>query len=493
MTMSNGRRAATCGARRTGRICALALLTAALSGTARAHEGHDHGGDKAALEIVSLSRASAVSEAYQAVAILDAGTLLVSLDHLESNAPVERASLSILIGNETRAATLRPDGIHTVAAPELARPGRHELVITVTVGESSDLLITAVDVPAVAAGQIKPRIVADTPARLTDGSVFMPKITQRLLGLRTVAAQRQSVEPAYPMVGRVIADPNRSGVVQSTIAGRIKPTDGRLPRLGENVTSGQVLAVVAPAYAAIDITNVQQTAGDLDQQIALAQNKVDQFRPLVHSKTFPIERLRVVEIELENLHKRRAALSTSQRGSEPLLAPVDGVIAAMRAVPGQVVAPQDVLFQIVDPKSLWIEALVFDPAVPDLLAEATATVPGRAPLDLRLIGRSRALQQLSTVVHFAITEPPASLNIGSPVTVLARTRERVSGLILPRASIVGTPSGGRVVWVQTEPERFQARAVTSRPIDGERVVVDAGIEAGERVVSTSAELINQVR
>ncbi len=211
---------------------------------------------------------------------------------------------------------------------------------------------------------------------------------------------RSRIEPAVTLVGRIIADPNRSGVVQSTIAGRIGCVDGALPRLGQPVTAGQVLAIVTPAYAAIDATNVAQTGGELDQQIALAQNKVEQFRPLVRSNTLSPERLRTVEIELENLKKRRATLATSQRGAEPLTAPVDGVIAGMRALPGQVVSPQDVLFQIVDPKSLWVEALVFDPTVPQLSAEATATAAGTAPLKLSFIGRSRALQQLSTVIHF---------------------------------------------------------------------------------------------
>lgn len=474
-------------------FCALALGLACSLTSAHAHEGHDHGGDTAALEISSLNRATAASEAFQIVAVLDRDTLVVSLDHLATNAPIGQATLTVMIGTETRIAVAQADGTYAVPAPELAKPGRHEIIVTVKVGATNDLLITAIDVALPVTGARKPRLMVDSPARLSDGSVFVPKITQRLVGLRTTVAQQQTVEPAYPLVGRVIADPNRSGVVQSTISGRITPTAGRLPRLGERVTAGQVLALVTPAFAAIDMTNVQQTAGDLDQQIALAQNKVEQFRPLVQSKTLSPERLRVVEIELENLRRRRATLSTSQRGGEPLLAPIDGVIAAMRAVPGQVVASQDVLFQIVDPTSLWIEALVFDPAVPELLPDATATLPGTAPLKLQLVGRSRSLQQLSTVVHFAITDPPPTLNIGSPVTVLARTSERVAGVIVPRAAVVSSGASGMIVWVQTEPERFLARAVRSRPIDGDRVVIEAGIEAGERVVSVAAELVNQVR
>ncbi len=471
-------------------VCALALC--ATTASARAHGGHDHGADGAALEISSLNRASAVSDAYQLVAVLDRETLVITLDRLSTNEPVHGATVSVMIGVVDKSATARPDGTYAVAAPELAKPGRHELVVSFADGKANDLLITALDVSEPVKVSGKPRIVADTPSRLSDGSVFLPKMTQRLLGVRVEPATALTIEPAITLVGRIIADPNRSGVVQSTISGRIGAVEGGLPRLGQVVTVGQVLASVTPAYAAIDATNVAQTGGELDQQIALAQNKVEQFRPLVRSNTLSPERLRTIEIELENLKKRRATLSTSQRGAEPLMSPVDGVIAGMRALPGQVVSPQDVLFQIVDPKSLWVEALVFDPTVPQLAMEATAAI-GATPLKLTFIGRSRALQQLSTVMHFAVVDPPAYLNIGSPVTVYARSQEPVSGLIVAKSALVTAPSGESIVWVHTEPERFQPRAVKVRAIDGARVLVEAGLTQGDRIVTSVAELVNQVR
>jgi RND family efflux transporter MFP subunit len=470
---------------------AVGLLT--LSAPSRAHEGHDHGSDKVALEIVGLSRAAVASEAYQVVAVLDRETLIISVDDALTNEPVVKAEVAVTIGATDRKATARPNGTYVAPAAELARPGRHELIVSIRNGVASDLLIAAIEIPEQPEGPARARIVADAPIRLSDASVFLPKVTQRLVGLRTAPAARAAVEPAVALVGRIIADPNRSGVVQSTTTGRISTVEGALPRLGQPVKAGQVLAIVTPSFAAIDMTNVQQAAGELDQQIALAQNKVEQFRPLVRNNTLAPERLRTVEIELENLKRRRETLATSQRGAEPLTAPVDGVIAGMRAVPGQVVTPQEVLFQIVDPKSLWIEALVFDPAVPELLAEATAAAAGLQPLKLTFIGRSRSLQQLSTVIHFAVLEPPATLNIGSPVTVLARTRERVEGLVLPRSAVVAALSGESIVWVQSEPERFQPRAVKVRPVDGERMLAEAGLAADERVVTVAAELLNQVR
>ena len=65
------------------------------------------------------------------------------------------------------------------------------------------------------------------------------------------------------------------------------------------------------------------------------------------------------ELELEGLRRRRDVIRETRIEPETLRAPIDGVIAISRAVSGQVVQAQDLLFQIIDPASLMVEALVF--------------------------------------------------------------------------------------------------------------------------------------
>jgi hypothetical protein len=272
-------------------LLAVVLLLAGAADLARAHGGHDHGTDTAALDITSLNRATTASEAFQIVAVQDGETLRLTIDDVATNAPVVNAALSVTIGTTEHIAVAKPDGTYSIVTSDITKPGRHELIISIKLGKVSDLLITALDVPEAVKAQGKPRIVADTPSRLSDGSVFLPKISQRLINVRTVPAAEASIETVITLVGRIIADPNRSGVVQSTIAGRISAADGGLPRLGQSVTAGQVLVIVTPSFSAIDLTNVQQTGADLDQQIALAQNRVDQFRPLVRNNTLSPERI----------------------------------------------------------------------------------------------------------------------------------------------------------------------------------------------------------
>ncbi|MFC7692754.1 efflux RND transporter periplasmic adaptor subunit [Paeniroseomonas aquatica] len=178
---------------------------------------------------------------------------------------------------------------------------------------------------------------------------------------------------------------------------------------------------------------------------------------------------------------------------EVIRAPADGVVASARAVAGQVVAAQDVLFQIVDPAGLWVEALVFVGDAAMDLRGATASVRGSPPMRLALQGFGRAVQQGATLAQFRVVEPMAGLSLGQPVTVVAEVAEPIRGLVLPRAAVVRAPNGEQVVWRHLKPEIFAAAPVRIEPLDAARVLVAAGLAAGERVVVQGAGLVNQVR
>ncbi len=115
----------------------------------------------------------------------------------------------------------------------------------------------------------------NAPHRRADGTIFLPKPTQRLLEVRTEIVQPREAVRTERFAGRVIPNPNRSGLVQGTIGGRIATAAGGLPRLGQAVKAGEVLAYVQPSFQPVDAATLQQTEGDLDQQIALYRSRID--------------------------------------------------------------------------------------------------------------------------------------------------------------------------------------------------------------------------
>lgn len=334
--------------------------------------------------------------------------------------------------------------------------------------------------------------MSDAPRRLADGTAFVAKPTQRLLEIRTAPAIAETARPTVNLIGRVIGDPNRNSVVQSIHGGRVIPLESGLPRLGQQVRKGDILAQVDPYLPLADRTTILEKTGEIEQLIAVAEARVRRLRPLAERGAVPLSQVTDAETELEGLRARREVIRNTRTEPELLRAPTDGVIAAVKVVPGQVVQAQDVLFQIIDPKGYWVEALVYGQVDPKTLSDATVVAAGQSmPLTFR--GFSPALQQHASIVHFAITEPPAGLSVGQPVTVVAKSAAPISGLVVPRDSVVRSANGETVVWLHIDPERFEARPVRTTPVDGARLLVADGLAENERVVIRAADLINQIR
>jgi membrane fusion protein, heavy metal efflux system len=333
----------------------------------------------------------------------------------------------------------------------------------------------------------------NSPHRRPDGTLFVPKPTQRLLEIRTRVAAVESRPRTVRFHGRIVPNPNRSGVVQSTLQGRYEAPEGGVPPLGAKVKAGDHMGRVAASFASIDSSDMMQTMGALDQEIALNRRKLSRQEQLLASNAVAKAAVEDTRIQIEGLEKRRQELLAARVRPEDLRAPVTGVIAATRVVAGQVVSPSDQLFQIIDPGSLMVEALVFDQVNPDAVQEAIAIVGGDASIKLKFIGRSRALQQQYSLLQFQVLDARAHLNAGTPVTVIATTGERAAGIVLPRAALAQAPSGQTVVFSHKEPEVFVPRPVRVEPLDSDNVLITAGIAEGERIVVRNAPLLNQVR
>ena len=333
----------------------------------------------------------------------------------------------------------------------------------------------------------------DAPSRLSDGSVFVPKPTQRLLDVRTIVAKPEEAFKAVSLIGRVIADPNRSGLVQSINGGRILSPETGLPRLGQRVKKGDVLALVEQALSQADQTGIAEQIGAIEQEIAVAEAKLERASKLAERGVAAQSQVSDAETELAGLRRRLGIFAESRAEPETLRAPVDGVISAVNIVAGQVVGSEDTVFQIIDPDGLWVEALVYGQIDPAKLTGASAAAVDGSALDLRFEGFSKTLQQQATRVQFAIVDPPASLGVGQPVQVFARNGAAVKAIVLTREAVVRGANGESLVWRHAEAERFEARPVRTGPFDATRLIVHAGIDQGDRIVVRGSELINQVR
>jgi hypothetical protein len=521
----------------------IAAFIAAFTMSALAHEGHDHGAPPPPVSVSSAPRAQALSDSLELVAIARDGKLSIYVDDFATNEPA--SDLVIEVETPAGPATAKAIGdSYEIDAPWSEAPGSYELLFTIIGPQGADVLTASLVTPQVAAApehahtgfshvieaasgalgigvlgfllgalamglrrrsaksvalvalalglaaqDPAPASARDLAQRLPDGSLFIPKPTQRLLGVRTLLTKPDSHARIVELPGRVIPDPDASGVVQASVSGRLSAPASGFPRLGARVKAGDVLAYVATPMSAAELSDQRQRQGELDQQIALVQQRIARYERLMSTGSVAKVQLDESRVELAGLNDRREALE--RRQAEALVAPTSGIIAASNAIAGKIAESNAIIFQIVEPTRLWVEALSFS-ALPDI-AQADARMPDGRTIALAHKGSGLSDRSQSLPVHFAIAADEHNLRIGQLAIVFARTGEMTEGLAVPRASVVQGSNGQSIVYEHTAPERFEARQVRVSALDAQRLLIVSGLNAGGRVVTQGAELLNQVR
>ena len=534
--------------------------------------GDDHGDAPATSTGVSMPRFTAHSDLFEAVGVLSANELSITLDRYSTNDPVLKAKVELESGSFKAIAQFHADhGDYSLPSAAFKKPGTYAIVLTVTAGEQTDLLTGELVVPdpeaqpahdektrpwqrwlgylagamllvigwvwalrkrkagfsirsnatlliaacAIFASNLTtndalagpghdhgaeksaPTGNGNTPKRQLDGSVYLPKPSQRQLQIRTEMVEEKSLPKSIELMGRVIADANAGGKVQPTQPGRIEAGSRGLPTLGQAVRKGEVLAVVRASSSAIERANQQSQTSELRNNLELAKKRVARLDQL--EGTVPQKDIDAARLDVASLQQRAALVAASVLATEFLVAPVSGVISSANVVLGQVVDAREVLFEIVDPSRLSIEASAFDAGLVGNIAAASvasgSNLNGQGSIALQFAGAGRTLREGAIPLLFR-TEPGKGvlpLAVNQPVKVVLQTKEVVKGFAIPTSAVVKSASNQDMVWVHTGAETFVARPVRVAPLSGNTVSVTDGLKAGDRVVSQGAPLINQVR
>ena len=340
-------------------------------------------------------------------------------------------------------------------------------------------------------GDAPPAATGNGPKRQPDGSVFLPKPAQRQLGVRTLLAAEGQHPKSFELAGTVVMDPNAGGKVQAALAGRLEAGPRGLPGVGQSVRKGEVLAYVVPTVGAIERSNQVAQQVELRAARDLAARRVARLKDL--ADTVPRKDIETAQSELLSLTQRLGAVGAGLASRDALVAPVSGVIASANAVAGQVVDARELVFEVVDPLRLRIEALAYDTAQAHSVAGATLAVGGQR-VPLRFMGAARSLRDQALPLQFTGDSAVlGTLALGQPVRVFVQSADKVDGLQVPVASLLRNPANQTIVWVKESPERFVPRVITFVPLDGASVAVISGLKAGDRVATQGATLINQVR
>ena len=330
------------------------------------------------------------------------------------------------------------------------------------------------------------------PLRLADGSVYVPKPTQRILELRTQVATEGATPLSLRLAGEITGDPRASAALQTLQGGRVAGDAGQWPVLGSRVRRGQVLLRLTPSGSGSERASTAAEAARVASELSQAERELARLEGL--AGVVSRAEVEAARSRVASLRAQRSALGASfAAGGEAIVSPIDGLLASIEASPGTVAAPGETLLTVIDPSRLSIEALAFEPLVAASVTRASVALRDGRTLPAHLVGVGAQLKGGAVPVRLDLAEVAPGLAVGQPVTVFLERNVTTPGVALPVEALVRLPNGERVVYEKVSAERFVPRTVRVRQVSAGTVAVLAGLEPATRVVVGGAPLIAQIR
>ncbi len=266
----------------------------------------------------------------------------------------------------------------------------------------------------------------------------------------------------------------------------------RLARLGDHVRKGQPLVVLSSADMAEAQGALIIAAREWQRVRKLGLKVVSQQRYLESRVAYQqaLSKLLAYGMTDEQAKKlMRGGNVTRADGSFTLLSPQDGVVIRDEFVVGQMVNPGDLLFEITDESTVWVEAHVN----PGLASQVKVGAPARINVEGNWIEGKVAqihhtLDETTRTIAVRLEIPNVGdlLHPGQFVTARIGIGESTTPVLsVSLEAVLRSPDGDWQVFVEKEPGEFEPVEVeVVRQLPG--IAVIEGLKPGVRVVTRGA-------
>ncbi len=271
--------------------------------------------------------------------------------------------------------------------------------------------------------------------------------------------------------------------------------------MGARVHAGDVLARLDPADLDLAARSARADLASATAQEAQATAEAARYGALVRlghvSASDDDARQAAARTAHERVTSAQAALQLAEnrRRYADLAAPEDGVVTAILADPGTVVAEGAPVMRMADLDAPEAEIAVPETAVAGLAdAHATVTLWAKPDLALRAQLREVAPQAAGGLrtyaARFTLIDPPPWVSLGMSATVrLAATADAAPVAELPAAAIIDRGEGAAVWAVDPDARRLALAPVRVAAQRQDRVYV-SGLSEGTLVVSAGVQKLD---
>lgn len=311
-------------------------------------------------------------------------------------------------------------------------------------------------------------------------------------GIEIAAVKEETLTGGIDLPAEVRAEPDRTAHISPLLSGQLASVKASV---GERVEEGSVLATLrsvelgaSRSALARARANVEVARSNFERQKELQREGIGARRNYLEAQA----ELRRAEAELTAAQRALEVYGRGGSGSTvPLRSPIAGQVVERHATVGEVVGPEDVLFQVTDIGRVWVVGRAYQQHAGAIRAGAPAIVtlqayPGRSWEGVVDYVAPTLDEDTRTLpVRVVFDNPDGLLRPGMFGTLSISPAGTASEAVpvIQRAA-VQTIEGQTVVFVPGEEEgEFHATPVSLGNESGGRVRVLRGLSPGDRYVT----------
>ncbi len=330
---------------------------------------------------------------------------------------------------------------------------------------------------------------SDAPAATSGNGVYISPARQQLIGVRTAAVTRRSLDSTIRATGTIAYDETRVTQIHTKVTGWIDQV--YVDFVGKTVRRGQPLfTIYSPELVATQneyllALRAQRQLGD--SRFAETRNGAN---ALVAAARDRLRLWDITEAQIDELER-----TGQPRRTLTLYSPFDGVVLERNAFAGQYVSPEMNTFKIADLATIWVLAHVFE------YETRIVNVGQEAEIQFPYGQSARALKGKITFIYpgvdpmtrrvkvrIAFRNAGFELKPETYVTVVIRA-DLGEQLAIPREAVLD--NGDRRYAIVARPQGyFEPREIeVGQPVDDFFPLLK-GLADGEQVVTSAQFLID---
>jgi RND family efflux transporter MFP subunit len=331
-------------------------------------------------------------------------------------------------------------------------------------------------------------------AEASPGHVVLNADQRRAAGVVVAPLMRTTLPPVIRAPGEVRTNDYITKVVGPRITATVV---ARHAKLGDTVKAGQVL-----------VTLYSRDMAEAQSGFVLAERDLARYRRLNASAAIAQKDLDSALSRRQELYGRllsfgltapqiaalsRQGLANSATGQFDLVAPIAGTVTKDEFREGDVIVVEQEskpLFEITDPKDVWVEARVAQSMARSIGGSEARVIAGDHIKAARIVQVGSTMDEATrtVLVRLAVDNSDLLLRPGQFVDVeLSGSAEPV--LTVPTNAVLRDLSGNWVVYVEDKDGAFEPRRVRLRYASGERSAID-GLAEKTRVVTAGAFFVH---